>query len=105
MQFVKAGILLAAFLSCHVASSQASDCDNPRRDFAFHEEQMQAQDLKPAPPVTGDIEIFVELIGIPNAAKINELKLQIRRATGTGIKNNALGFESKGCRTIVFDPN
>jgi len=51
----------------------------------------------------GDIEILVELIGLQNVAKINELKLQIRRTGTTGL-NDALSFESRGCRSIVYDP-
>ena len=104
MRFVKAGILVAAFLSWNAGSSKASDCDNPRRDFAFHEEEIREMGQEPAPSVTGDIEILVELIGLPNVAKINELKLQIRRTTAPGFKN-ALSFEGRGCRSIVFDPS
>jgi len=104
MRLVKAGILLAIVLSWNAGSSRASDCDNPRRDFAFHEEEVRENlGQKLAPPVTGDIEIFVELIGLPNVAKINELKLQIRRTSTPGF-NDALSFESRGCRSIVFDP-
>lgn len=103
MRFVKAGILLAVFLSWNAASSRASDCDNPRKDFAFHKEEIRGRGYELAPPVIGDIEIFVELIGIPNTAKINDLKLQIRRTKTPGF-NNALAFEGRGCRTILFDP-
>jgi hypothetical protein len=104
MQFVKAGILVAAFLSWNVGSSMASNCDDPRRDFAFHEEKVRENlEKELAPSVTGDIEIFVELIGLQNVAKINELKLQIRRTSEPGL-NDAVSFEARGCRSIVFDP-
>ena len=104
MRFVKAGLLLAAFVCWNAETSRASDCDNPRKDFASHEEKVRelGHELTTA-VVGGDIEIFIELIGIPNVAKINELKLQIRRTKAPGL-DDALAFEGRGCRSIIFDP-
>src|ERR1043166_3462420 len=42
------------------------------------------------------------MIGIPNAPKINELRLQIRRILGL---KNAVALEGEGYRTIAFDPD
>lgn len=69
---------------------------------AFHEEELRNREITvdDTPSVT-DVSIFVELIGIPNFAKINELRLQIRRSNGL---QNASAFEANGYRSIVYDP-
>lgn len=69
---------------------------------AFHEEQFRDANIKIEPPATNDVEILVELIGIPNAAKINALRLQIRRSLGI---KNALAFFGQGYRSIAYDPS
>jgi hypothetical protein len=48
-----------------------------------------------------DSEIFVEMIGIPNIGKINELQLTIGR---TSNKNNAYATFYKGGRLLIIDP-
>jgi hypothetical protein len=71
--------------------------------FAYHAELLaRDQGLKLEPPVAGDAELLVELIGLPNAPKINELCLQLRRTLGF---RNALSFENGGYRTTVYDPD
>ncbi len=69
--------------------------------FAFHEEAFAANNIVIEPPVVIDVEILVELIGIPNVAKINSLNLHIRRSIGFG---NARAIEHRGARAIVYDP-
>jgi hypothetical protein len=50
---------------------------------------------------TADVEIFVEMIGLPNLPKVNELKLTIRRSSGFG---NAVALFQDGGRLIIYDP-
>jgi hypothetical protein len=50
---------------------------------------------------SGDIEVFIEMIGLPNIPKINELNLTIRRSAQF---NNALALFQDGGRMIIFDP-
>lgn len=69
---------------------------------AFHEEQFRNAEIKIEPAAVNDVEILVELIGIPNLAKVNALRLQIRRSFGI---RNALAFEGQGFRSIAYDPN
>lgn len=69
---------------------------------AFHEDQFRDLNIKVEPHAVNDIEIFVELIGIPNFAKINALRLQIRRSTGL---KNAFAYYDSSYRSIVYDPN
>lgn len=68
----------------------------------FHEEQFHDARIRLEPPAVTDVEILVELIGIPNAAKINALRLQIRRSFGI---KNALAFYGQGFRSIAYDPD
>ena len=70
---------------------------------AFHAEKSPAlgsctnTTLSPS----ADVEIFVELIGLPNIPKVNELQLTIRRASEFG---NAVALFHEGGRLIVYDP-
>jgi hypothetical protein len=73
-----------------------------RNAFAFHEEKFRDLKMKMEPPAVADAEIFIEMIGTPNAPKINELRLQIRRILGL---KNAVALEGDGYRTIAFDPD
>jgi hypothetical protein len=50
-----------------------------------------------------DAELFIEMVGIPNASKINELGLSIGRSTG--FKNAAAFFHDDGSRWITYDPD
>jgi hypothetical protein len=68
---------------------------------AFHEDVFRGQTIGLEQFVVSDVSTLVELIGIPNVAKINALRLQIRRSTGL---RNALGYTGQGYRTLVFDP-
>ena len=69
---------------------------------AFHEDQFRERDIAVEPAAVNDVEILVELVGIPNLAKINELRLQIRRSIGL---QNAFALYANGYRSIVYDPN
>jgi len=48
-----------------------------------------------------DAEIFVEMIGLPNISKINDLKLTIGRSVGF---MNAVALFNNGSRMIILDP-
>jgi hypothetical protein len=48
-----------------------------------------------------DAEIFVELLGLQNLGKINELKLTIGRSSGF---KNAVALFHNGSRMIIHDP-
>lgn len=69
--------------------------------FAFHEDIFHEHRIKVEPLYVNDVEILIELIGIPNVAKINALHLQIRRSIGLG---DAAAVYRDGFRTIVYDP-
>jgi len=69
--------------------------------FAFHDELFRQQQIRLEPPAVVDTELFIEMIGIPNVAKINELRIRIRRSSGI---NNAASIEQRGFRSIVLDP-
>lgn len=69
---------------------------------AFHEEQFRDANIRVEPHAVNDVEIFIELVGIPNAGKINELRLQIRRSLGL---KNAVAFYGQGYRSIAYDPH
>jgi hypothetical protein len=93
---------LTCFLLCSVAA-EAQEIIRIGRDVrAFHEEQFRGANIKVEPHAVNDVEILIELVGIPNAAKINAQKLQIRRALGI---KNALAFYGQGYRSIAYDPN
>jgi hypothetical protein len=51
---------------------------------AFHAEKSPTPDncINTTLSPSGDVEIFVEMIGLPNIPKVNELKLTIRRSSG-----------------------
>ncbi len=68
---------------------------------AFHEDTLRDQKILVEPAVTNDAAYFIQLLGIPNAGKINALRLQIRRSIGI---KNAVGYTGDGYRTIVYDP-
>src|SRR4051794_26753137 len=69
--------------------------------FAFHDELFRQQQIRLEPPAVIDSELFIEMVGIPNIAKINELRIRIRRSSGI---NNAASIEQRGFRSIVLDP-
>jgi hypothetical protein len=48
-----------------------------------------------------DVEVFVEMIGLPNISKINDLKLTIGRSMGF---KNAVALFHNGSRMIILDP-
>jgi hypothetical protein len=50
---------------------------------------------------TEDAKIFVEMIGLPNIPKVNELQLTIRRS---GRLQNAVALFQDGGRMIIYDP-
>lgn len=103
LSFVKVVCLVAALLCFGSALSQSPQWVRIGQNFlAFHEEKFRDMNLQMEAPITSDVEILVELVGIPNAAKINALRLQIRRIVGL---NNAASLEGEGYRTIAYDPN
>jgi len=69
---------------------------------AFHADKSSSGNciettLSPA----ADAEIFVEMIGLPNISKINDLKLSIGRSVGF---MNAVALFNNGSRMIILDP-
>ena len=68
---------------------------------AFHAEKASSGCLQTTLSPAEDAEIFVELFGLPNLAKINELRLTIGR---TSKFNNAVALFHNGSRMIVHDP-
>jgi hypothetical protein len=65
-------------------------------------EKFSSDPLTVAPPAVSDAEIFVEMIGLQNIEKVNELRLTIQRSSG--FKNAAACF-LKGSRRIIYDPD
>jgi hypothetical protein len=101
MRYLTAVCLVS--LSSWLPSANAQETIYIGRDArAFHEEQFREAKIKLEPHATIDVEILIELIGIPNAAKINALRLQLRRSLGI---KNALSFYGQGYRSIAYDPN
>src|SRR5437588_8231785 len=87
----------SAFLLWNPACAQVAG-----EPFPFRQE-LCSSETRLEPVMTSDIEIFVELIGIPNTAQINAQRLQIRRALGLG---NACAIpQAQGFATIAYDPN
>lgn len=97
---------IAAFLVSLLplsASAGAQESIRIGRDVrAFHEEMFRDADIRIEPHAVIDVEILVELIGIPNLSKLNAQRLQIRRSIGI---KNALSFYGQGYRSIAYDPN
>lgn len=85
------------------AAAMAQEAIRIGRDVrAFHEEQFRDLNIKVEPTAVNDVEIFVELVGIPNVGKINALRLQIRRSFGL---KNAFAYYDSNFRSIIYDPN
>lgn len=95
---------IAAALFCPIAAwPQSAEWITIGRDlFAFHEDVFHNQKIRIESTVVSDVEIFIELIGIPNSAKINALRLQIRRSPGL---KNAFAYYGQGYRSIAYDPD
>jgi hypothetical protein len=89
-----------AFLSLTLLAPFASQCE-AGGTLAFHGDSYIAQGSQVQAPRVEDVEIFVELVGIPNIAKINELRLQIRRLDGI---QNAKAEADDYFRYIIYDP-
>lgn len=68
--------------------------------FAFHAEKFAGDCIPTTPAPAFDAEILVELIGLSNVEKINQLELRIGRSTGN--RNAHAGFH-KGSRMIIYD--
>jgi hypothetical protein len=103
VKFITAASFLTALLCWGATSSQSSQWVTIGMNaFAFHEEKFRDLNMRMEDPVTADVEIFVELIGLPNVAKINALRLQIRRIFGL---KNAASLEDGDYRTIAYDPD
>lgn len=97
-------VIAVAVMTC-VSAATAQDVEYAtlgKDAFAFHEDIFRQQRIRLEGPVTFDAEIFVELVGVTNAAKINALRLQIRRSLGL---RNAAALFFNNYRTIVYDPD
>jgi hypothetical protein len=83
-------------------NQQLALCTNFGKN-AFHAEDYSASGCTKVTlsPVL-DAELFIEMVGIPNASKINELGLTIGRSAG--FKNGAAFFHDDGSRWITYDP-
>jgi hypothetical protein len=69
---------------------------------AFHAEKSGVGDcLQTTLSPADDAQIFIELVGLPNISRINELKLTIGRSVGF---KNAVALFHKGSRMIIHDP-
>jgi hypothetical protein len=68
---------------------------------AFHAEAFSGDCIPTTVSPVLDSEIFVEMIGLPNIPKINELGLTIGRASN---RNNAYATFYKGGRVLIIDP-
>src|SRR5262245_41133202 len=68
---------------------------------AFHAEKFTGTCIQTTLAPGADAQIFVELVGLPNIPKINELKLTIGRSAGF---KNAVALFNRGSRMIIHDP-
>lgn len=68
---------------------------------AFHAEKFSGYCIETTLSPVIDSEIFVELLGLQNIPKVNELGLTIGRSTGF---NNAVALFHNGSRMIIIDP-
>jgi hypothetical protein len=101
-----AGVIIAlAALSAPAAWAQPQ-CSEAmivgRNAFAFHPESVSTAAVPMAPPRVKDAEILVELIGLPNFAKVNALRLTICQADR--IRNAFSSTHANGFRYIIYDP-
>jgi hypothetical protein len=101
MRCLRAACMVSALLGLYPVATRAETITIGRDAFAFHEEVFRDLNLNLETPAVNDVEILVELIGIPNVAKINALRLQIRRSVGL---KNAFAYFDQGYRSIVYDP-
>ncbi|HZO21474.1 MAG TPA: hypothetical protein VFB37_03145 [Steroidobacteraceae bacterium] len=68
---------------------------------AFHAEAFSGNCIPATLSPALDAEIFIEMIGLPNIPKINELRLTIGR---TSNQNNAFATFHNGGRLLIIDP-
>jgi len=69
---------------------------------AFHAEASSGSNcIQTTLSPVNDIEIFIEMIGLPNIPKINELGLTIGHSDGF---ENAVALFNNGSRMIILDP-
>lgn len=68
---------------------------------AFHAEKASGGCIQTNLAPGDDAQIFVELVGLPNIPKVNELKLTIGRSSGF---KNAVALFHGGSRMIIHDP-
>lgn len=103
VRFVRAGSFLAALLYWSSASSESPQrIVDGNSAFPFSQEVCSPQ-MKMEPPLTSDVEILVELVGLPNVSNLNALRLHIRRVLG--LKNACALPEAGGYATIAYDPD
>jgi Zn-dependent protease with chaperone function len=87
--------------ACAPKSPKASECVSIVGN-AFHAERFPQQPCIPvtlAPVV--DSEIVVEMIGLQNIPKLNELKVTVGRSVGF---KNAVALFHNGSRMVIYDP-
>lgn len=78
---------------------------------AFHAEKFSGLCMETTLSPGDDAQIFVELVGLPNIPKVNELKLTIGRSNKVRLPagqsvdfNNAAALFHNGSRMILYDP-
>jgi len=95
-------LILITILPSTVTANDGEMIQIGKDAFAFHKDKFPEEWIKLSRPFVRDSEIFIELIGLNNIGKINQLKLGILRSDGI---NNAVALFKDGFRLIVFDPN
>jgi hypothetical protein len=103
VRFIGAGSFLAVLLYWNSASSQSRQWITVGSEVAPYQQELCDPQMKMEPPNTSDVEILVELVGLPNVSKINALRLHIRRRLG--LKNACALPEAGGFATIAYDPD
>jgi hypothetical protein len=100
MEFVRIGSFLAALLCWSSAASQSPQHERTKGDFA---QELCSPQMRMEPPITSDVEIMVELVGLPNVSNLNALRLHIRRKLG--LRGACALPEAGGYATIAYDPD
>jgi|SRR5215510_1853171 len=89
--------------ACAPKSQQKNSIKCVPRGNAFHAEKLFRDCVEATVSPVFDAEIFVEMIGLPNVAKVTDLNLTIWRSTQSENFNNAMAVLIGGSRNIVYD--
>jgi hypothetical protein len=101
MRFIRAGSFLTALLCWNSALSQSpQQIELKKAPFA---QELCSPQMRMEPAITSDVEIMVELVGLPNVSNLNALRLHIRRVLG--LRNACALPEAGGYATIAYDPD